>query len=555
MSPPLMTLLLLIAALATAAIVLFQHSLTRAMIVGYYKPLMLLLVLAACLRYPIGAPFYHGMEYEDCFVHQAVARQIFDPTNPINHHPTFRQSVLSVGSLDDAHEHETFLHFIGYPTAIRAVQILFGDTAAAGHWVSLVASLLNVLLVACLAAQCGCSRILALAAAAIYTCVPLSVAFSATTSAEVLSSSFVVLFLVLVGLCARPSPGRAAFVISYAALSFSIIVAILVKRENMLLVLSLPVMFLLSAPTVSSSFSSRVGRSLKRSAVALAFPIFFLLVCLDLPTVYLDERAAAGSDLLSLSNLRILGPAFAWSLAHPRFYFLFGFFLLCLPLVWRRCYGLRSVMVLFLAYLCMYAAHWRSYYFLKWHTVSVWDTVRYMLNILPLLSMLSASGVVLLGESLCAKSRFLAKHQRVIFYPLAAVALVAASVIGLYTRAHETRIEQDERVGPIISVIDTVCKGRREDAWLLTFEPCIAQIYGPRWLRMVDLAIIDRLNATGLEDAFGSGPVFAFLRPWDTDEANEERMALQLAWLRQQEWKSLNKTRSGQLWQRVEAAP
>jgi hypothetical protein len=70
--------------------------------------------------------------------------------------------------------------------------------------------------------------------------------------------------------------------------------------------------------------------------------------------------------------------------------FLFGYFLLALPYAWYCFPFARSTILLAIGYIFMYSSHWRSYYFLVTGEVTIWDTVRYMVNIAPIIAVLSA---------------------------------------------------------------------------------------------------------------------------------------------------------------------
>ena len=128
-------------------------------------------------------------------------------------------------------------------------------------------------------------------------------------------------------------------------------------------------------------------------------------------------------------------------------------------------------------------------------------------------------------------------------------------MIGVKLRTERTHSEQRERIQSIEDVLDLIGRNKSEDAWLLTFEPCLAQVYAPQWLRIADLAIIDKVDPRKLAHAFESHPVYALLRPWDTNASSQERMSAQLEWLQSHEWTAILESPTGRLLQRAQPNP
>ncbi len=71
--PPLVTCTFLLVATIASTIAIYATPLLRKIVRQQRGILIALIATATLLRCPFGAPFYHGMEYEDCFVHQAAS--------------------------------------------------------------------------------------------------------------------------------------------------------------------------------------------------------------------------------------------------------------------------------------------------------------------------------------------------------------------------------------------------------------------------------------------------------------------------------------------------
>ena len=228
--------------LSTMAILLAvaAHPSARRTLTTHWRAVLVVLAINLFVKVPINQPWFHGLEYEDCFVHQAVARQLQYGHNPLPDALEYREAVFSIGSLEDGEAHQSFYHTIGYAGAIRLLQEIFGDSPVVGHLLSLAASCAAVVLVFLLAAQLRVHAFLPHLAAIVYTCIPVANCHAATTSAEVFSSFFLTGTMVVVYLAADASARRGVAILQLVALWLTLAFAILVERENVVLAFLLP---------------------------------------------------------------------------------------------------------------------------------------------------------------------------------------------------------------------------------------------------------------------------------------------------------------------------
>src|SRR5947209_3946746 len=126
------------------AVVVLAHRPCRSCLRRNWWILLILLALNFGFKLPFGNPFYHGLEYEDCFVHQAVGREFHYGQRFTQDRGSFYESIWSVGNLQHGDYYQTFFNPIGYATAIYLTHRVIGDRPSAGHWVSLAASCLSV---------------------------------------------------------------------------------------------------------------------------------------------------------------------------------------------------------------------------------------------------------------------------------------------------------------------------------------------------------------------------------------------------------------------------
>jgi hypothetical protein len=490
---------------------------------------LLMIVVNFCLKFPFCSPFFHGREYEDCFVHQAVARQL--EQNKINGDNSFRESIVSAGNIDSGDSRETFHHYIGYPTVIHIVDRIFGERTQSGHIVSLIAACFNVVLVFLLASIMILHPSFPYIASAVYTLLPLGTVYAASTSAEILSSFYVTLVLLQIYLLADKSLSRFASVATYIGLCSCMIFSILVKRENTLLLILFPICYFFINNT-AGHITSCLIKIIKTAFLVIIPILFFQLVFLDLYFNVREEACASANRFFTVKNLFVLGPEYILSLGQFKFYMVFGIVLLTLPVVWYKFQTAKPVIFAFLGYLFMYSAHYRSYYYLQNYATSMWDTVRYMLSMLPVIALLSSICIVYVFSFICDIVRLR------LIRPLIIGSMIFLCLFSIYTsfqlRTNLTDSEQEEVIKPALCAIKTLIN-KNNRIWIFTSRPCLYQIYGPRNLNLVDLTMVNKLGNEHLDTILDSAQAYACLTSWDLNPVNVSRYAEQMKWLREKE--------------------
>ena len=491
--------------------------------------ILLLLLVNLILKLPWGEPPYHGLEYEDCFVHQAVARQLRYDINFLPIELAYREAVFSVGSIDNGVGYQTFYNTIGYPAAIRLLQCALGDGPLSGHLVSLFSSTMSVVLVVLLASRISWNSALPLIAGGAFTCMPIANSCAMTTSAEVFSSFYVALALLLAYVLVqeqRPGWGGA---IPYIALIVTLMFSILIKRENLLLLLLLPLVFYFAAEVNLDSRWRRVTSSLRMSAIIAAPTLLFVGLVAGVFSIYRAEETAIQANAFSIHYLTLLGAIYLKALSQPNHYLIFGMSLVFLPIAMWRLRKIRPVSLVVLGYILMYASHWPGYYLLKGSDASIWDATRHLANIAPLLAIVSAG--CLLSLLPAREFQFGSAWLTRAAVGITILLTVIAGVLTFQLRSELTCDEQLTRIEPVMTTVKLLYDRHGEDFCIFTFEPCVFQIHAPRWTQMIDLATLDCAEEKSLEPIIESGRAYAMVKSFDLTEVNYARFRAQAEWL------------------------
>lgn len=251
-------------AFSLTLIVIVGTKETRTILLSNWKILFLLFLLNLLLKLPINSPFFHGMEYEDCYVHQATARHLtsFSSTQETGISP-FREYIFSLGSITNGGSSQHFYNYIGYPSAIYLMQQVIGDKPFAGHLVSLLASCTCVIFIYLLSTLLKISPQLPISSSLIYTFLPIGIIFSASTSADILSGLCILTLILLLYVKEYRTDSPFANILLCAAISTVLIYSILVKRENVLLLCLLPIIAMMTRHKINFGLWQKMPSSQK----------------------------------------------------------------------------------------------------------------------------------------------------------------------------------------------------------------------------------------------------------------------------------------------------
>lgn len=262
----------------------------------------------------------------------------------------------------------------------------------------------------------------------------------------------------------------------------------------------------------------------------LIVPVGFLLIALDLHLAFSEEYGASETSMFTLKNLSVLGPVYLVSFANFKLYFLFGILLLLTPIAFIKYRICRPVIIVLASYVLMYSLHYRSYYYLLYFKASAFDTARYMLNMIPLISLLFGISAIEGMRILNRKSLFSNYYLRIALIISMTIFFIFSACLSLNTRNEFTREEQSQRVQPVLKTIKFVTE-KGEGGWIFTFKPCLYQIYGANDLRIVDLTTILSLDSQVINNILNTGSSYVALNPLDGSIENKERYRQQFEWI------------------------
>jgi hypothetical protein len=474
----------------------------------------LILLVTLLWRLPFDGHWFLGLEYEDSYIYSASARYVnsgIRTCSPGN--SCYLTTVCAVGNWNSCKGSETSSgHFLGYPLMIAIASRVFGYSPAIASHLSLIASMATVVLVF-LSGKLIDGETAGLAASVIFGLTPVFAVQGVGAYAEPVSNMLVVAcFLLSIFLLNSNADSPRALLVNWLALTLTAVLAVAVKRENVLLV---PVIALVG---FMFNFERRNRAQKKRWLVNLAalmsggICVVFAVVQLRIVTVVRSEMVEYAVFPFNVAVLRTMLPLFVKSYASVSWY-LGGGILVLLGLiasirVKRR--GIYAVSAL-IAYLLLYASHVRSYYQLQSGDVTQFDTLRYSMNIAGLWSILAGLGFAFFADVL-AQWRFGAwlrrRSGRVIFWLLVGTYAVSSWVLTDRWKEDMVSTELAVRIEPAEAALEVVDDLGIKNTFVITLEPLLVQIFcrGP-----VNVIAFPYLSSSLVQDVRRNNPDATFL--------------------------------------------
>lgn len=458
-----------------------------------WKSLTFVILLAFIWRLPFDGHFYYGLEYEDSYIYSVAARYL--ASNPPHVDPAtspFLTTVCAVGNWSSCRNPETSSgHFIAYPFMIAVVSKVFGYTSITASWISLAASLATVVFVFLVGKLIDPGGISGTAGALLFSVIPIFAAQGACTYAEPVSNLLVVTCLLICLYMLGPSiqASLSALVITWLALTLTAVLAIAVKRENLLIVptlLLVGVLFRIDKESIATP-----SRRLQRLAALLTVFVcaVFALAQLQLLAVIRREQAEYSLFPFSFELWRAMLPMFLKGFLSFSWYFGSAFMVLAAILA-----SLRSqrrtlyALGLFTAYLLLYTSHVRSYYILRGGAITELDTLRYSMNLAGLWAILAGQGLSFLVVRLSRiglSTSSTAWARRVTWACLAGCILwnwVVTDRLKEDMVANETAI----RVRPTEAVLQALQRSGDADTFVISVEPLLIHMLARDPVNVID---------------------------------------------------------------------
>jgi hypothetical protein len=486
----------------------------RGVLTAHWKLILALFVLVLMWRIPTDGTFFHGLEYEDSYVYTVVGRQMLENTVPSFSATGFPYSVnvCEIGSLKVCQSWQpTPEHFIGYPYVISLFSRMAGYAPDIGSVVNIVAACLADIFIFCIALLATNNVTMAGAAALVFAITPVFAVYGLETSAEPASNVCVCLvmwFYMRSISDIGSSKGQWSRWISWCAYTSALLFSLTVKRENILLVIVLPLVlpFIMGRVTVHRLSQCRLTIfMLLSSALAL-----ILGGQMRLAQTTLGEQTLLKTFPLTVGRLAAFIFGFARSFFVTRWYGGAVALVIVGTVVSLRRRGLSLVVVvIFCSYLFLYAVHIRSYYEMRSGHIDTEAALRFSMSLMGLWSFLAGTGTEVV-ISRAKSTRFYPAHPRLsltvgsfILFSL----LVSSFAITTRLRTDGVEDETHVRIAPALTASRVASEVRPLD-YVITLEPLVIQMYADPATKVVDLASV---KSDTLRALIGSEPKRTFI--------------------------------------------
>ena len=501
-------------AFLTCAIFVVSDSYSRAAVRSHWHFLSLCLLILVVFRIPCHV-FFHGTEYEDSYVYGASGRAPQISRNSVG--SPYLVSTCVIGSIESCESWQTFSgHYIGYPSILRLASRWFRDTPALSNWVNLLASCAATVAVFLMCTLLSNEWLLATVACVVFASTPIFAIYGLASFSEPVSNACVAfaLYCYMRFICLAHS-SRLLEMLNWIALTATMLFAITVKRENIVLALGLP--FGTSLVIGFGRVAERIDvRKFKSALLSCLIVLLFCISELQYTSSLQKEVIEFGGFPFGIENFKHMGPAFAKSFFLPEWYSCTALLVVCgvVATFLRRGLTIIPALLLFL-YLALYTTHVRSYYQLHGGPVSPDDTFRYSMNLISLWSIFAGLG---LAEILEQHKDLLEKRMRV---TVAIASLYILICFGV-TRNLQNESEGEERavrINPALVASKYAGDLGVSDTFIVTPEPLVIQMFAPKNVNVISL---DRIDTGVLRSLRAEHPNLKLLYLKETSYADRE---------------------------------
>jgi hypothetical protein len=326
---------------------------------------------------------------------------------------------------------------------------------------------------------------------------------------------------------------RLAVFSTWCALTFCLLFAEVVKRENIILGFGLLLgASLLHGKARDSLSKYRQVLGLLLTAVAVTL---FGLFELRLADTLVSETSEYGKFPFDLGGMLGLLPLFLESFALPHWYS-GGLICVCYGAVvaFRQRDVSRVLPLLFISYILLYASHVRSFYQLHSNDVAREDAIRYSMNCMSLWSILAGLGIAKAVK--WANSRGLNETPRrggiIVVGCVATLFVVFSGIEVRKLRSELLDAESRFRLKPALIATKLANEMGLERTFVVTLEPLLIQMYAASAVNVLALPMLDR-EILGSLKTEGKNVTFLYVdQRIYRNAANRQRYARQLTYLR-----------------------
>jgi len=478
----------------------YLHMLLKA----HWKLILVCIALVLLWRIPADGGFFHGTEYEDSYVYTVVGRQMAEhfPIEPSGATLPYSINVCSVGSLTSCQQSENFPeHLIGYPYILSVFSNVIGYRPSIGSVANILCACLVDVLIFLLCMVIADDVIAAGSAALIFAITPVFAVWGLETSAEPISNgcmSLVLWFCLRFGFAQKEHRSRWNALMAWCAFTALLLFSLTVKRENILLLILLPVIvFIVQFASVRLHCIShwRFWGIILSAALGLALTSHMkTFQTMSSETALLNKFPVTRFQLIALL------PVFVRSFFVVQWYGGAAILVLVGAIVAsrRKALGLFPLL-LFGSYVILYAFHIRSYYEMQSGNTDTRTALRFSMNLISVWCILAGLGTAFLLGWL-RRTRAWKNHRAQVNW-IAAGSMALILGVSYYATAHfREDVVEDEfrmRIEPSLTAARVAFRDRIRENYILTREPLIPQMYAEP---NVEVLSFDELNGTVMKE-------------------------------------------------------
>ena len=484
-------------ALSSGVVFVVTDLYLRTVVKAHWKLITLFVIMAAIWRLPFHDTFFHGLEYEDSYVYTVSARADLPRGVSQDVGSVYLTSTCVAGSLSSCEKFETYSgHYIGWPSIIRIALRLFRYSPNLPIYLNILGSCASVVFIFLICYLATDGILAPSAAAVVFASTPAFAVYGVATYAEPISNtciSAVVLFAFRYLYRAHDAPrGR---IVNWFALTVTLLLATLIKRENVLLAIGLLLIVTICLLRRIGTTPADKGK-LCWVACSCAIVLVFSVTELQLGRTLISETQEFGHFPFSILNAKILLVPFLQACVSAKWYSCtFVFVLLGIGDAVRRKSVASVAFGFLLSYVLLYTFHVHSYYQVHGEPVLPYETLRFAMNLMTLYSILAGLGVAAMfrmWHAQFAKWRTLALIGIFVY-----AAVCYAATARLRQEAHEA--EYAVRVNPALAVV-RLAQASVPPTYIATLEPLVVQIFAPRTINVIGLYAINQQLLTTLRN-------------------------------------------------------
>lgn len=472
----------------------YLHSLLK----SHWKPMLFCVALVVLWRIPTEGGFFHGTEYEDSYVYTVAGRQMAEHLRiePSDATLPYSINVCEVGSLASCKQSENFPeHLIGYPYIISVFSNIFGYRPSIGSIANVMSACFADILIFLLCMVIADDVVAALSAALIFAITPVFAVWGLETSAEPISNGCMslVLWFCLRHISER-SEGSSRWhtLVTWCAFTATLLFSLTVKRENILLATALPVIVFLVQYTNKRSQCSPILNA--RWPVLSAVLAFILGLQMKLFQTMRSETTLLNKFPITSGELIRLLPVFLRSFFVVNWYGGAAILVLIGAAVAGRRKSLDLFpLLLFAAYVLLYAFHIRSYYEMQSGSTDSREALRFSMSLMSMWSILAGLGTASL-VGWVRRRRFWKNHSVRVNWIAACTVVVVLGVSYYATtclRDDEVKDEFRIRIEPSLTAARIAARDRIKENYIVTLEPLIPQMYAEQSIDVLSLYSLD----------------------------------------------------------------